>query len=546
MGKGKSCSTDLQRSIGAPALAAVELWQQLQEDAAGSHVVPEAVPGAVDVEARQLDASQAIAAPNSVNSLKRRARWDGDWMQMRPILKTHLVAANVLQFDDAADGDMQRQEAVKHSKMIIELNEMSSRKVINKPTMGAALIDVAKKQFSMNKQDAIVYAKLNSPRILSMLRLVSQAVCKDPVPRWARIFADPENLAAQATKRARAAGSKDTILAALTPQPSPATGHEYLETQPFDHEPAVYSQDRQPDTAQDSAGQLVDGSSGSELASIDGEPVEDGDLDEVDALAEFDHDQPGWIFGWCPHAKKAFRHPPDEAGSREYTNKLVCGSHADAAPTAHWPDGASWAVSAITSRQIIDAPGQPGPPAESELETPAHEQLPPPQTHMTARTAIDNLPVLVKDRFDKDRPPLVSIYMSSQQVCQVPVARVGHKKAVDCLITIARQLVEGTIEKKQLYPLRNQMLNLKPVRKTSKAPDPDLEVDASPAVQVRDAAMSMMKKPAASSSSTNAAVAHAANRHHGEFLTDQKDREVLQDSDDEVPQGIFDIWPGFF
>ena len=530
MGKGKRCSTDLQRSIGAPALAAAELWQQLQDAA---DAVPEAVPGAVDVEA-----SQAIAAPNSVNSLKRRARWDGDWMEMRPILKTHLVAANVLQFDDAADGDMQRQEAVKHCKMINELNQMTSRKVINKPTMGAAPIDLAKKQFSMNKQNAIVYAKLNSPRILSMLRLVSQAVCKDPVPRWARIFADPENLAAQATKRARAAGSKDTILAALTPQPSPATGHESLETQPYDHEPlAVDSPDRQPDTAQDSAGQLVDGSSGSEVASIDGEPVDEGDIEEADALAEHAHDQPGWIFGWCPHAKKAFRHPPDEGGSREYTNKLVCGSHADAAPTAHWPDGASWAVSAITSRQIIDAPGQPGPPAESELETPAHEQLPPPQTHMTARTAIDNLPVLVKDRFDKDRPPLVAIYMSSQQVCQVPVARVGHKQAVACLVTIARQLVEGKIQKKQLYPLRNQILNLKPVRKTSKAPDPDLEVDASPAVHAP------MKKPAASSSSTNAAIAHAASRHDpGEILT--ADREV--DSDDEVPLGIFDIWPGFF
>ena len=154
MGKGKSCSTDLQRSIGAPALAAVELWQQLQ-DAAG----PDVVPGPVDVEARDLDASQAIASP------KRRARWDGEWMQMRPILKTHLVASNVLQFDDSADCGMQQKEVLKHSKMIIELNELSSRKVINKPAMGAALIDVAKKQFSMDKRDAILYAKLNNPRI---------------------------------------------------------------------------------------------------------------------------------------------------------------------------------------------------------------------------------------------------------------------------------------------------------------------------------------------------------------------------------------------
>ena len=196
-----------------------------------------------------------------------------------------------------------------------------------------------------------------------MLRMVAQAACKDPVPSWARQFADPEFLADQGKKRARAAGSADTILNVLSSSEALAdTMQPTQREQQRDHddtqayEPTQHLEplpDRQADSARDDT-------------SIDGEPLDVADAGEPLDVAD------AWMFGWCPHAKKAFRHPPDQAGSREYTDRLVRGSHADSAPTAHWPDGTSWAVSAITSRCIPDqdAAGQPGLPAEaaSELE----------------------------------------------------------------------------------------------------------------------------------------------------------------------------------
>ena len=458
---------------------------------------------------------------------------------MTPILKANVPAQNSLQFESAGDFPEQQREVVKHQRLIIALNEFTDKKTIKKPTMGAALIGHTKKEFKMDRQNSICYAKLNCPRLLDMLRMVSQASCRDPVPMWAHCFVPADAIAEQQQKKARKAGSKDTILVALsetTPlvQQAPAVDLDHDETQLAASLTVADDADRQNDSARDYLPQSE--------ADHDRDPL--AEILEVVAAPVSTPVLQTWMFGWCPHAKKAWRARPDQPGSREYTDKLTKASKPDDAPLASWPDGATWSVSSLTSAcipddMLVDEPPQPLNSAESPAVATAGSRLPLPRTHFTGRTG-DKLPVVVKDRFDRDRPPLVSFFLSASQVCQVPIEKIGHAEAIKCLCSLGKQLCDGTIKREDLYPLRNRMLGL-----SRGGPRSRLAAKTSVEAFIDDKgeqAQAIMKRPAALASSASASASSStAMRLSGAILESE-----ARDSDDEMPLGMFDIWKGFF
>ena len=410
----------------------------------------------------------------ALSTARPRERWAGEFGEIFALLKEHVKVVNQLQFSKELDGALATDEIVRQAPLVQACRQLTGGKSIKKSTIKQGFRKLGSKQFSVKKVDLDAYVTLNTNRLNDMLRCVAQAVRKDKVPQWAARFLDEEEKLQRATKKAKTAGAADCIATLLTrPVPDAASASDPVDDQSTQLEQSCAT---------------IDDSEGEEDA------LEDRDRQDDD----HDDDDFHWVFGWDRKVQKAFRHMIATPASKEYTDVLENADNQLGSPTAVWPDGVRWLVSSITSAEACHSKSASfgsSDPAYAETQVPAHPEdpqpdvekqaanaapvaaLPEPMVHFIGRTP-QRFPCVVKDRFDKGRPPLCTIFVSGKQVCQCSVHAHGHPKALQTMLTIAQKLCAGEIAMKQMYSTRNELVGKNTRRDSKQRSDSEPQVQA--------------------------------------------------------------------
>jgi hypothetical protein len=158
---------------------------------------------------------------------------------------------------------------------------------------------------------------------------------------------------------------------------------------------------------------------------------------------------PEWCYGYSPQLEKAWQCCAEMPLKKAFTAQFEAGTTPVAPVLAVWPDGDRHEVMELTTAAFQ---------ARGEAVAAAAKPRGAVPQHYEGRTP-EGYPIVVKDRSEgPHRPPLVSLYVSGKQGCQVSLHEVPHAQAVKILVTSGKKLATGEIEKKDLYTERDMLL----------------------------------------------------------------------------------------
>ena len=323
------------------------------------------------------------------------------------ILESEITSISWLKYPHEKDAPSDPQRIIKHSALIGRLHDVASNLSFSKTVVEAALSGILQKRledktWTMSEAEASNWTVTMAARIRLMCRHTQQAILKNPKTSWLRLMP----------------------FASSTPPPAAAKKSASSSPGPAARRIAKKS----------SASPAAEKSS---PISSPGPPPAD------------------YIFGFNPEMHKAWRVLRSKPKSKQ---ELCMEIVAPKGATDHdlceavWPDDSRTAIAELTV-QAHQASHRPSPGASSA------------NTWQKLHTVTKNV-ISVRKRVD--RCLLVSIYEQGAQVCQVNVhAKFGETsaaidKALEFMVTLATEYVENKIQKKDLFPRRNAMLEAVP------------------------------------------------------------------------------------
>ena len=128
-----------------------------------------------------------------------------------------------------------------------------------------------------------------------------------------------------------------------------------------------------------------------------------------------------WLFGWNPEigeGGRAWRCPSESPKAKEYTDQFTPGTSALNSVVATFADGIKreipeFLTAALGAKQIVASKKR---------------------VHVTLKSP-SAAPIVVKDRVDRKKLPLSSLFFSSKQVCQIVPREPAH---VEPMIQVAK------------------------------------------------------------------------------------------------------------
>ena len=341
----------------------------------------------------------------------RRTRWSGTLAALVSALQVEMP--NEIMYEDKVNP----RALVLHTPRWRRLKELQPNMSFRRSDVRKALQETARlAEWPLSQADKDEFADVVTDRLMVMLRHISQAGLRGHPPRWYReIF---------------------------------TTGREEVDVEKMSSPSEEEEQeDRGAEEAEEE--EAVDNAS-------DFEPLVGQKLD-LDRFFEAPRKKPAkassaapeWCYGYSPQLEKAWRCCAETPLKKAFTAQFEAGATPLAPVLAVWPDGDRHEVMELTTAAFQ---------ARGEAVAAAAKPRGAVPQHYEGRTP-EGYPIVVKDRSEgPNRPPLVSLFLSGKQGCQVSLHEVPHAVAVKILVTLGKKLATGEIEKKDLYKERAMLL----------------------------------------------------------------------------------------
>ena len=324
-----------------------------------------------------------------------------------PSDESEITRISWLKYPHEKDAPSDPQRIIKHSAFIGRLHDVASNLSFSKTVVETALSGILLKRledktWTMSEADASNWTVTMAARIRLMCRHTQQAILKNPKTSWLRLMPFAKSTPPQGAGK---------IIASSSPGP---------------------------------AARRIAKKSSASPAAEKSSPISSPGPPPAD-----------YIFGFNPEMHKAWRVLRSKPKSKqELCMEIVApkGAKDHDLCEAVWPDDSRTAIAELTV-QAHQASHRPSPGASSA------------NTWQKLHTVTKNV-ISVRKRVD--RCLLVSIYKQGAQVCQVNVhAKFGETsaaidKALEFMVTLATEYVENKIQKKDLFPRRNAMLEAVP------------------------------------------------------------------------------------
>jgi hypothetical protein len=395
-----------------------------------------------------------------------RSRYSGLTSDLADILTEHITSPGHLQYGVAKDTPVSPHLILQHRAMFKNLLQLYSSLSFKKTSLIAALEIVAdRNKFGLSKHDFRDFKVIVAARLMMMCRHITQAKRRTKAPAWVQ-----QLVAEEGSGLERLFGSASSSSGGRKPAAAEEAEAELVvEDEEADEQENGEEEDDEEEEDEEEEAEVVDHSSEEPpqkpackkpaAAAKVASPVATAASPAATAASP----AAKFFFGWDSETWRAWRSPVENPAEKEWALvSLELGADDMAPPRAKWPDGVEWEVAELTSVAVK---------SRAMTATTAKSV----EVHYSSRTST-GAPVVVKDR--ADREPLVSMYLSGKQVCQVKKLHVGENLAKELMIQVAQAFVDEKIEKCQLFVERDRLLSSRGIEAPSRGNKKDMKKPA--------------------------------------------------------------------